>query len=56
MNMRFLKEKRAQTSIETLVIIAGAIVVVSIVGILLKRAAAEAAKGASGAAGEAATP
>ena len=53
--MRFLKEERAQGSIEMLVLLAGAIVVVSIVGMLLKRAAQQAAEAASEKAGVAAT-
>ena len=53
--MRFLKEERAQGSIEMLVLLAGAIVVVSIVGMLLKRAAQQAAEEAAKRAGEAAT-
>jgi uncharacterized protein (UPF0333 family) len=42
--MGFWKEKRAQGSIELLILVAGAIVVVSIVGVLLKNAATQAAK------------
>lgn len=49
-------EEKAQGSIEMLILVAGAIVVVSIVGVLLKRAATEAATGASTEAGKAATP
>ena len=41
--MGFLKEEKAQGSIEMLVLLAGAIVVVSIVGVILKRAATQAA-------------
>ena len=54
--MGFLKEEKAQGSIEMLVLIAGAIVLVSIVGVLLKNAAAEAANQANIEAGTAATP
>lgn len=54
--MDFLKEEKAQTSIEVLVLIAGAIVVATIVGVLLKRAAAVAAEEAGKAAGTAANP
>ena len=54
--MNFLKDERAQGSIEMLVLIAGAIVLVSIVGVLLKNAAAQAANEASKQAGVAATP
>ena len=53
--MDFLKEERAQGSIEMLVLIAGAIVLVSVVGILLKNAAAEAARQANIRAGTATT-
>ena len=53
--MNFLKEERAQGSVEMLVLIAGAIVLVSIVGVLLKNAAAEANQ-ANIRAGTAATP
>lgn len=42
--MGFWKEKRAQGSIELLILITGAIVVVSIVGVLLKNAATQAAE------------
>ena len=41
--MGLLKEEKAQGSIEMLVLLAGAILVVSIVGIILKRAATQAA-------------
>ena len=41
--MAFLKEEKAQASIELLVLIGGAIVLASIVGLLLKNAATEAA-------------
>lgn len=54
--MNFLKEERAQGSIEMLILIAGAIVLVSIVGVLLKNAAAEAANNANTQVGAAATP
>jgi len=54
--MSFLKEERAQGSIEMLILIAGAIVLVSIVGILLKNAASEAANTANIRAGTAVTP
>jgi len=54
--MSFLKEERAQGSIEMLVLIAGAIVLVSIVGVLLKNAAAQAANQANIQAGTATTP
>ena len=54
--MNFLKEEKAQGSIEMLVLIAGAIVLVSIVGVLLKNAAAQAAEQANLRAGEAASP
>ncbi len=54
--MNFLKEEKAQGSIEMLVLIAGAIVLVSIVGVLLKNAAAQAANQANIQAGVAATP
>ena len=53
--MNFLKDERAQGSIEMLILIAGAIVLVSIVGVLLKNAAAEAANNANVQAGTAAT-
>ena len=53
--MSFLKEEKAQGSVEMLVLIAGAIVLVSIVGVLLKNAAAEAANEANRQAGIAAT-
>ena len=53
--MGFLKEERAQGSVEMLILIAGAIVLVSIVGVLLKNAAAEAANNANIQAAEAAT-
>ena len=45
--MNFLKDERAQGSIEMLVLIAGAIVLVSIVGVMLKNAAAQAANQAN---------
>jgi len=48
--MKFLKEERAQGSIELLILIAGAVVIASIVGVLLKQAATTAAKGAGEAA------
>jgi len=54
--MSFLKEERAQGSIEMLILIAGAIVLVSIVGVLLKNAAAQAANQANTQAGTAASP
>jgi len=54
--MSFLKEERAQGSIEMLILIAGAIVLVSIVGVLLKNAAAEAANTANTQAGTDASP
>ncbi|MFA4855819.1 MAG: hypothetical protein WC634_04530 [archaeon] len=41
--MAFLKEEKAQASIELLILIGGAIVLASIVGLLLKNAATEAA-------------
>jgi uncharacterized protein (UPF0333 family) len=50
--MDFLREKKAQASVELLVLIGGAIVLASIVGILLKNAAV----GAVNQANEAATP
>ena len=53
--MNFLKEEKAQGSIEMLVLIAGAIVLVSIVGVLLKNAAAQAANQANIEAARAAT-
>jgi len=54
--MGFFREERAQASIELLILIGGALVVVSIVGILLKQAAVEAARRAGEEAGTAATP
>ena len=54
--MGFLKEEKAQGSVEMLVLIAGAIVLVSIVGVLLKNAAAQAANQANEEAARAAAP
>ena len=45
--MKFLQEEKAQGSIELLVLIAGALVVVSIVGVMLKNAATTAAERAA---------
>lgn len=42
--MSFWKDERAQGSIEMLILVAGAIIVVSIVGVILKRTASQAAE------------
>lgn len=44
--MKLLKENKAQGSIELLILVAGAVVIVSIVGLLLKSAAVQAARAA----------
>jgi len=54
--MKILQDERAQGSIELLILVAGAIVIVSIVGVLLKRAAVAAAEEAGKEAGTAANP
>jgi uncharacterized protein (UPF0333 family) len=54
--MNIFKEERAQGSIELLILIAGAVVVASIVGVLLKQAATRAAESAEREAGTAASP
>ena len=51
-----LKENRAQGSIELLILIAGAVLIVSIVAVLIKNAVTEAARRASEEAGTAASP
>jgi uncharacterized protein (UPF0333 family) len=45
--MRFIEEKRAQASMEVLLLIAGAIVVVTVVGIVVKNMVIVAAERAS---------
>ena len=45
--MGFLKEEKAQASIELLILVGGAIVLASIIGLLLKNAATEAANQAN---------
>lgn len=42
--MCFLKEERAQGNLEVIMLIAGALLLVSIVGVILKRAATNAAQ------------